>query len=121
MLPIGPDELLSIQIDAVDATCDKTCEIYRKTRTPDGMGSSTESYSLIETTVAGLGEPTASELQNFDYEVGDKATWKVRMPLGIDAGPQDHLVIDGQTLEVNILLNPKSYEIFHSVLATEIK
>lgn len=121
MLPIGPDELLAIQSDAVDATCDKTCKIYRKTRTSDGMGSSTETWALIETTVAGLGEPTANELQNYDFEIGDKETAKVRLPIGTDAIAQDHLVIDGQTLEINILLNPKSYEIFHSVLATEIK
>lgn len=121
MLPIGADELLSIQNDAVDAACDKTCEIYRKTRTPDGMGSSTETYNLIETTVAGMAQPSSTELANYDYAIGDKAAWTVRLPIGTDAIAQDHLLIEGNTLEVNILLDPKSYEIFHSVIATEIK
>ena len=121
MLPIGANELASIQNDAVAVACDKVCEIYRKTRTPDGMGSYTEEYALIETTVAGLGEPTANELQNYDFEIGDKETAKIRLPIGVDATHQDHLVIEGQIFEVHILLNPKSYEIFHSVLATELK
>jgi len=121
MLPIGADELVSIQSDAVSATCDKVCEIYRKTRTPDGMGSSTESYSHIETTVAGLAQPTAAELSNYDYEIADKAAWTVRLPVGTDVIAQDHLVIEGNVLEVHILLNPKSFEVFHSVIATELK
>lgn len=114
-------ELAQIQADAVSICCDKTCQIYRKTRTSDGMGSSTEAYNLIETTVAGMAQPSAGELANYDYEIGDKAAWTVRLPIGTDAIAQDHLLIEGNTLEVNILLNPKSYEVFHSVIATEIK
>lgn len=114
-------ELAAIQNDAVSETCDKTCQIYRKTRTPDGLGGYTENYSLIETTVAGLGEPSAGELQNYDFEIGDKEAVKVRLPIKTDAQGQDRLVIENQTFEIHILLNPKSFEVFHSVIATEIK
>ncbi len=43
------------------------------------------------------------------------------MPIGTDVTHQDRLLIDGQTLEVHILLNPRSYEIFHSCIAAEVK
>lgn len=113
--------MAAIQNDVVAVTCDKTCQIYRKTRTPDGLGGYTESYSLIKTTVAGLAQPSAGELSNYDYVIADKAAWTVRMPIGTDVGVQDHLVIEGNTLEVHVLLNPKSFEAFHSVIATELK
>lgn len=121
MLPISASELLSIQNDALAACCDKTCEHYRKTRSPDGMGGYTETYALIETTVAGMAQPSAGELANYDYTIGDKAAWTVRLPVSVNAIEQDRLVIEGNTLEVHVLLNPKSYEVFHSVIATEIK
>lgn len=122
MLAVSADELAAIQAEAVSAVCDKTCFIYRHTtNTADGYGSSVPTYTLINTTVAGLGEPSAGELQNYDFIIGDKAAWKVRMPVGTDVTHQDHLVIEGQTLEVHVLLNPRSYEVFHSVIAAEIK
>lgn len=122
MTPVSAAELLSIQQDAIAAACDKTCLIYRHTtNTADGYGSSTPTYTLINTTVAGLAQPSAGELANYDYLIGDKAAWTVHLPVGTDVTHQDRLVIESQTLEVHVLLNPRSYEVFHSVIAAEIK
>ena len=66
-------------------------------------------------------QPTAGELQNYAFEIADKAAWTVMMPIATDVTHGDHLVIEGQTLEVHILLNPRSYEVFHSVIAVEMK
>lgn len=129
MLPVSAAELAAIQAEAVSAACDKTCQIWRDLTptTPDLYGSSSSSrdntaaYSLINTTVAGLRQPTAGELQNYDYLIGDKASWTVLLPVGTDVTHRDHLVIESQVLEVHVLLNPRSYEVFHSVIAAEIK
>lgn len=129
MLPVSASELAAIQSEAVSAVCDKTCQIWRDLTpyTPDAYGSSSSSrdntvdYTLIATTVAGMSQPSAGELQNYDYLIGDKAAWTVHMPVGTDVTHRDHLVINGQVLEVHVLLNPKSYEVFHSVIAAEIK
>lgn len=131
MLAVSAAELAAIQAEAVSAVCDKTCQIWRdlteNTPSSDGYGSPTTSksntaaYTLINTTVAGMRQPTAGELANYDFEIGDKEAWTVMLPVGTDVTHQDHLVIEGQTLEVHILLNPRSYEVFHSVIAAEIK
>lgn len=129
MLPVSASELAAIQQEAVSAVCDKTCQIWRNTTsgTPDIYGSSSSSrdntadYTLIATTVAGMSQPSGGELANYAFEIEDKAAWTVHMPIGTDVTHRDHLVIEGQVLEVHILLNPKSYEIFHSVIAAEIK
>ena len=130
MLPVSAAELASIQADAVAAVCDKTCQIWRDLTptTPDKYGSSTSSptntanYTLIHTNVpVGMSQPTAGELQNYDYEIGDKAAWTVHSPVGTDVLERDHLVIEGQTLEVHILLTPQSYPALLSVLTAEIK
>lgn len=119
---ISAAELAQIQSDAVAAVCDKTCVVQRATTiTKDGYGSETKPYTTIATTVAGMTQPSAGELANYAYIIGDKAAWTVRLPIGTDVTHQDHLIIDGQTLEVHVLLNPRSYEVFHSVIAVEIK
>ena len=120
---ISAVELASIQADAVDAACDKTCVIKRASlNTPDAYGSATKpSYSTVTTTVAGLAEPTAGQLQNYDFLIGSLAAWQVKLPVGTDVQHQDHLVIDGQTLEVHVILTPRSYAALLTVIAAEVK
>jgi len=114
-------ELARIQADAVAAACDKTCIVQRKTTTPGSSGEPLASYATIATTVAGMRLPTAGELQNYDYLIGDKAAWTVVLPVGTPVRAQDELLIEGQTLEVHILLTPRSYPVLLSVIAAEIK
>ena len=122
MNPVSADEMAAIQAEAVAAACDKVCQIYRVTgQARDAFGSRVPTYTLIKTTVAGMTQPTAGQLQNYDYLIGSLAAWQVRMPIGIDVTHQDHLVIEGQTLEVHVLLNPQSYSAFTNVIAAEIK
>lgn len=118
---ISAAELASIQAAAVSAACDQTCQIYRKTtETADGYGSSTPTWTLITTTVAGMVEPSGTQLQNYDYLIGSLATWHVRLPVGTNVEHQDHLVIGGATLEVQVVLQPRSIPALLSVLASEV-
>lgn len=122
MNPVGAAELASIQADLVKAVCDKTCVVEAPSGVaPDGYGSKAKSYSPVATTVAGMSQPTAGELQNYAYVIEDKAAWKVHLPIGTVVAPQYRLVIEGQTLEVHILLTPQSYPGLLDVIAAELK
>src|SRR5258708_214471 len=114
-------EAAQLQADFVAAVCDKTCVVSRRPVTSGSSGEPLGTYATIATTVAGMRQPTASELANYAFLIADKAAWTVMTPIGTDVTHQDHLIIDGQTLEVHILLNPRSYEMFHSVIAAEVK
>ena len=120
MLPISLAELAQIQADAAMASCDQTCTIWRKTAAKDAYGSETEVFNEIATTVAGMTEPTAGQLQNYDYLIGSLAAWHVRLPVGTNVEHQDHLVIGTQTLVVQVILEPRSYHALLSIIATEI-
>jgi hypothetical protein len=122
MLPVSAAELLSIQQDAQAAVCDKVCLIYRHTtNTADGYGSSTPSYTLINTTVCGMRQPTAGELANFAFEIEDKVAWTVLLPYGTDVRAQDHLVVEGNTIEAHVPLEPHSYPALLAVVGAELK
>ena len=123
-------ELALIQSDAVAAVCDKTCQIWRDLTptTPDKYGGSTSSptntanYTLMHTGVAcGMAQPSAGELANYAYEIEDKDAWTVHMPVGTDVLERDHLVIEGQTLEVHILLQPQSYQALLSTICAQLR
>lgn len=117
---IDAAELTEIRADAA-ATLDKTCVIQRSTTTTDHLGSASDSWSDVTTVDAGMAQPSAGLLANYAYLIGSLSTWKVRMPYGTDVRELDRLVIDGQTLTVQVLLTPQSYAAFATVLASEVK
>ncbi len=121
MNPVSASELASIRSDIQAASCDKTCVIQRKTKSSDGMLSETESWSTVATTVAGMRQPTAGQLQNYDFKIGSLSAWQVLLPYGTNVQEQDHLIIEGQTLVVQVLLDPHSYAGLLPVLASEVK
>ena len=119
---VPASELARIQADMVAAVCDKTCDIYPKVTTPDAYATPLDTWPTKSATVpCGMRQPSAGELANYDYEIGDKAAWTVVMPVGTVVNHQAHLVIEGQTLEVHILLTPRSYPTLLDVIAVEIK
>jgi hypothetical protein len=120
MNPVSAQELAQIQADAA-SILDKNCTIKRKTKTPDGSGSNSESWSTIATVNAGMSQPTAGQLSNYDFLIGSLSAWQVKFPVGTDIRVQDHLIINGQTLVVQVILDPKSYQALRTVLASEIK
>lgn len=123
MNPTLAAELTAIRSEATSAVLDQTCQIFRSTvPVADGYSSPTnKNYGLLATTVAGMTQPTANQLQNYGYKIGSLAAWHVKLPYGTNVEEQDHLLINGETLEVQVLLTPQSYQIFTSVLASEVK
>ena len=113
-------ELADIQADAAAAACDLSCVITRGTRTPIASGGGSVSPNTIATVNAGMTQPTAGQLQNYDYIVASKSAWMVKFAIGTDVKEKDQLVINGMTLYVAKVLNPRSYPALITVLATEV-
>lgn len=120
-MALDASELAEIQADLTAAACDKTCVIQRKTRTPDGMGSFTETWTTIKTTVAGIQQPSAGLLTNYAYRLGSLNAWHVLLPYGTNVREQDRLLIENQTLEVHVPLDPHSVPGLLPVLAAEVR
>jgi hypothetical protein len=116
-----PAETAQLQADMVAAACDKTCQVYRKTTTSGPSAEPLPNYTLNATTVAGMTQPGATLLQNYAALIGSLKTWHVKMPTGTDVRHQDRLLIEGVTLEVNVLLTPQSYSVFTNCLASEVE
>ena len=123
MNPISTQELLSIQQDTARAACDQPCVIQRAVRTPRPSGGASTTMETVSPNglLAGMSEPTAGQLQNYGYLVANLAAWQVKFPIGTDVKHGDQLVIGGQTLEVHVILNPRSYPALLTVLAAEVK
>jgi hypothetical protein len=123
MLPVSAQELAQIQDDCAEVACDKPAVIKRKTTTKDAYGSETEAFNPISPSdlMAGMTEPTGGQLQNYAYIIGDLAAWRLKFPVGTDVKLQDHVIIEGNTMVVQVNLTPRSYPALTTVLATEIK
>ena len=129
MLPLLPGELAAAQVEFAAVFCDKSCQVWRDTgkASPGTYGSSssgrsnTAAYTQQSTTTAGLAQMSEAELMNYNFEIEDKAAWRASFPIGADIQVQDHLVIEGQTLEVHILLTPESYPMLLQAVVAELK
>lgn len=119
---LDASELAQIQADAVAAACDKSADIYHKVTTKDSSGMAVDTWPTKNaTSVCGMRQPSGGELQNFDFLIGDKLAWTVMFPVGTAVLEQDHLIIEGQTLEVHVVLTPVSYSALTGVICAEIK
>lgn len=122
---LDQSELAQIQADAAAVACDLPCLIERSQNTL-GAGGYTTAWTVVSPTglKVGMTEPTGGQLANYEYMVGDLATWHIHAPFGTDVQELDRLVITGkdgtvQTLSVVKRLTPKSYPALTSVLAAE--
>lgn len=121
MLAVSAAELAAIQAEAVAVACDQTCAILRKTgAVSDGLGQAAATWTSVAVTVAGVSEPTGTQLQNYDYMIEAKATWLVKLPVGTAVLEQDRLSIGTHLLEVQKVLEPRSYPALLTVLASEV-
>ena len=120
MNPVSASELASIQND-LNALLDKDCTIKAPSTTNDAWGSQAEDYTVVGTCKVLVSQPSGSLLANYEFIVGDLNTWMVKAPVGTNIREQYHLVIDGQTLVVQVVLQPKSYTGLLTILAAEVK
>lgn len=117
--------LSSAQLAATQATAnaalDKSITVKRVVRVQGSDGHYSESWSTLETVNGNLSQPTGTQMQNYNYLVGPLNTWQVRLPAGTTVAENDRLVIGSQTLRVQVVLQPQSYQTSLRLLASEIE
>lgn len=117
---ISAAELAAMQA-TVGSALDQTITVQRATRTSDGAGGFTVTYAPVAVVTGNLAQPTAGQLQNYDYLIGSLSAWQVRVPQFTNVQETDKLLVGGLTLLVQVLLRPHSYETAWMLLATEIQ
>ena len=120
-MAIPASELLQIQQDLAAVCLDKQCEIQRNTPTKGAFGEEVANYGHLSNCKAGMKQPSANLLQNYDFRIGDLAAWHIKFAYGQDVRRTDHLLIENQTLEVHVLLDPHTVPGLTSVIAAELK
>ena len=113
-------ELQAMQATATSAM-DESITIQRATPTSDGAGGSSLAWATVATVNGNLAQPSGQLMQNYDYLVGTTSTWMVRVPVGTNVKENDRLVTDGQTLRVQVILQPQSYQTAMRLLAAEVQ
>lgn len=119
---ISPGELAAMQA-TVNSALDVTLTQKRNAPTQGPTGNVIDSYSTVNAALAAnLAQPSAELLANYDYRVGSQASWLVRVAVGTDLRAGDRLVTaDGNTLDVQVLLTPLSYETAIQAICAEVK
>jgi hypothetical protein len=59
-------------------------------------------------------------LIQYAARIGTQRSWVASLPHGTDVRASDHLLVGGQTLLVQVTLEPMSYATLTQVLATEV-
>lgn len=116
----------SRQLTAAQATAKASLDVsldqQRNAPTQGPTGNVIDSYAHVATLSANLAQPSAQLLANYEYRVGDQASWLVRVPVGTDLRAGDRLVTtDGNTLDVQVLLTPQSYQTAIQAICAEVK
>lgn len=106
----------------VNTSLDQTLTIKRVLRTPDSTGHYSETLSTVATVSGNLAQPTAGQMENYGFRIGNLPTWQVRLPVGSNVQENDRIITsDGQTLVVQVVLTPQSYSTSTRLLASEVK
>ena len=121
-----PGLLPQSDIDAMRATVnsslDLTCVIQRKTSpTRTAEGYQVDNYGTIATTVCILTQPPQSMLTNNAGLIGTNEAWLVRLPWNADIRADDQVLVSGQTMHIQVVLNPQSYSMDTRCLATQLR
>lgn len=121
MTPISPAEMASIRASA-NSLLSLPAVIQRKTMTSDTMGQETEVWATVSSPdlLVGMRQPGPAELQNYDFLIGSLSTFQVHFPNGTDVRHQDHVIVGGLTLVVQVLLQPRSYSAYTDTLASVV-
>lgn len=106
---------------ALASTYDKLCLIERNNGTQGSLGYQSSVPLPIATVYVGLKAPTANILALYASQIGAQVTWQVRAPLATDIKMLDILIIEGQTLTVQVVLEPQSFDFEINVLACQVK
>ena len=117
---IPSTELAAMQA-ASNSAMDTAITIQRATDISDGTGHYSQTWGTVATVNGSVAQPTANQMQSYDYKIGSLAAWQIRIPVGTNVLENDRLIINGETMVVQVLMSPRSYEITRMLLASEVK
>src|SRR5260370_35399671 len=89
-------EIALIQQGVAAVACDLPCQIQRSVTTPGAPCAPTVvTWPVVSQPglLAGMKEPTAGQLTNYEYMIGDMATWHIKFPTGTDGRELDRFAI----------------------------
>jgi head-tail adaptor len=118
MIPAA--ELTAMQA-AANSAMDQSITIQRDTQGQDATGHPVDNWATVTTVMGNLAQPSGTLMQNYDYLIGSQDTWMVRVPTGTNVLENDRLVIGAQTMRVQVLLAPQSYQTSMRLLASVIR
>jgi|SRR2546421_4519769 len=95
------------------------CQISRKSSTPSSYGT-TEELVVIDTCKGMRKKPGTRLIQLYADRIGDLTAWEVSLPKGQEVDEGYVLTMDGDNMEVRVLLK-QTWEVSTDVIATEIK
>ena len=125
-MSIPASELAVMQAAAI-TTLDQVCAIQRKHPISDGYGSKSDNFQTVTqptygaTSPCSVGQPSSQIMQNYNYLIGAMSSWVVRLPATADVQRDDLIVVGGQSLRVQIVLDLRSRLIDKHVLVSEIR
>lgn len=103
------------------STYDKPCIIQRDNGTQGSLGYQDSNLPEGVNIFVGLDTPSARLLALYADQIGDQLTWQVHAPLGTDVQMRDLLTVAGQTLTVQAILDPESFDFEINLLASQVK
>lgn len=117
---LDPRQLSGLQAFGAKV-CDTPCVLQRVTRTPDGLGSYTETWNTVATTTCLIGPPSGALEVAMASRIADVVSYHVALSASIDVRPQDRLVIGARTLTVGTVYEPHSYDVLTNLFASEVR
>jgi len=99
-------------------------EIQRSSTTQDAYGNALEVFTTISTSSAGLGKPSQRDLAIYADRIGELDAWLVRFAYGTDLQRNDQVVFpapNAQTMRVQAVLTPRSYQVVVTGLVTAVR
>lgn len=106
---------------AVTDSLPDTAQVQRATRTPDGMGGFTETWTTVATVacrIAPTGNAPAEQV--VAERVTDRVLWTLTLPAATDVTAADRITVGSRTFEVVGVLSPRSYELCTRLVAVEV-
>ena len=116
---INANDLQSMQTTAT-SSLDLPCQIQRAAKASDGYGGFSETWATIATVNCNMAQPTAALMQQYAQKLGNQKLFMVRLPANQDVKRDDQLIIASDTLRVQAVLTPRTYETARRVLASEV-
>lgn len=115
-----PDDQMAIMRAEATKALDITATVQRATAAKDGHGGQGYTWNTIGTVACDMATPTGGMLLVIAGRESDMNMWQVTVPYGSDIKEKDRLIIGSDTLTVENVYLPESYQIVMRLLCVEV-